>query len=118
MDAWNAARIHWRNPTGEAVRRGTGTCLIKGMRIVALIRRLRDEFTAMPGLRLTVPQVERLCATDPSTSGSALHALVTAGFLSRLPDGSYARTDLVASTPADPVVAGRARMRSPDRLSE
>jgi nucleotide-binding universal stress UspA family protein len=79
------------------------------MRVIDLIRRLRDEFTAMPGLRLTEPQVERLCTADASTSASALRALVSAGFLRPMPDGSYGRTDLVASAPSDPVV-GRARM--------
>ena len=63
----------------------------------------------MPGLRLTEPQVERLCTADASTSASALHALVTSGFLSPMPDGSYGRTDLVASTPSDPPIDGRER---------
>jgi nucleotide-binding universal stress UspA family protein len=64
------------------------------MAVVNLIRRLREEFTAMPGLRLTEPQVERLCAADPLTSASALRALVSAGFLRPMADGSYGRTDI------------------------
>jgi nucleotide-binding universal stress UspA family protein len=62
-----------------------------------LIRRLRDEFTAMPGLRLTVEQVQRLCDANAATSASALRALVSAGFLRPLEDGSYRRADIAAS---------------------
>jgi nucleotide-binding universal stress UspA family protein len=64
------------------------------MTSVALIRRLRDEFTAMPGLRLTEAQVRRLCDVNAITSASALRALVSAGFLQPLEDGSYRRADL------------------------
>ena len=64
------------------------------MTTVALIRRLRDEFTAMPGLRLTEAQVQRLCDVNTATSASALRALVSAGFLRPLEDGSYRRADL------------------------
>lgn len=64
------------------------------MSTVALIRRLRDEFTAMPGLRLTEAQVQRLCDVSPATGASALRALVSAGFLRPLEDGSYRRADL------------------------
>ena len=64
------------------------------MTVVGLIRRLRDEFTVMPGLRLTEPQVNRLCDVSAATSASALRALVSAGFLRPLEDGSYRRADL------------------------
>ena len=64
------------------------------MTTVALIRRLRDEFTAMPGLRLTEAQVQRLCDVSAVTSASALRALVSAAFLRPLEDGSYRRADL------------------------
>ena len=65
-----------------------------GMGIVNVIRRLRDEFTALPGLRLTEAQVERLCAADAASVASALCALVSAGFLQLMPDGSFARAEL------------------------
>jgi hypothetical protein len=65
------------------------------MSIITLIRRLRDEFTALPGLRLTTVQVQRLCSADASTSASALRALVSTRFLIPMADGSYARTDLL-----------------------
>ena len=82
------------NLTESTIRIGAVFASREGMRVTDLIRRLRDEFTAMPGLRLTTAQVERLCTADASTSASALHALVSAGFLRPMPDGSYGRTDL------------------------
>ena len=69
---------------------------------------LRYEFTTMPGLGLTEPQVGRLCTADASTSASALRALVSAGFLRAMPDGTYRRTDLGTSAQADPLRAGHA----------
>lgn len=48
----------------------------------------------MPGLRLNEAQVQRLCDVGPSTSASALRALVSAGFLCALEDGSYRRADV------------------------
>jgi nucleotide-binding universal stress UspA family protein len=78
------------------------------MRVINMIRRLRDEFTAMPGLRLTEAQVERLCTADASTSASALRALVSAGFLKPMPDGSYGRTDFIAGPPGDPPIGSSA----------
>ena len=56
----------------------------------------------MPGLRLTKAQVERLCTADGFTSASALRALVSAGFLTPMADGSYGRTDIVAGSPEVP----------------
>ena len=64
------------------------------MTVVKLIRRLREEFTAMPGLRLTEAQVQRLCGVGASTSESALRALVSAGYLRELADGTYLRADV------------------------
>jgi hypothetical protein len=64
------------------------------MTIGALLRRLRDEFTAMPGLRLNEKQVQRLCSVSASSSARALRALVSAGFLRALEDGSFRRADV------------------------
>jgi nucleotide-binding universal stress UspA family protein len=72
------------------------------MTTVALIRRLRDEFTAMPGLRLTEAQVHRLCDVNAATSASALRALVSAGFLRPLEDGSYRRADIAPDIGSQP----------------
>ena len=63
------------------------------MKVDDVIRRLRREFTELPGLRLTEPQVRRLCTADAVTSVSALRALVGAGFLRPMAGGSYGRAD-------------------------
>ena len=76
------------------------------MTIVTLLRRLRGEFTAMPGLRLSEKQVQRLYDVSASTSASALRALVSAGFLRALEDGSYRRADVPYGV--DPDAASRA----------
>jgi len=61
--------------------------------VVKLIGRLRDEYTAMPGLCLTEEQVQRLCDVSASTSAAALRALVSAGFLQSVENGRYRRAD-------------------------
>lgn len=87
--------MDWRQE--RRLRRGANGAifaLTRGMGIVNVIRRLRDEFSALSGLRLTQTQVERLCAADESTVASALCALVSAGFLKMLPDGRFGRSDI------------------------
>src|SRR5688500_4713031 len=64
------------------------------MTVMRVIGRLRDEYTSMPGLRLTEEQVQRLCGVSASTSASALRALVSAGFLQPVEDGAYRRADV------------------------
>jgi nucleotide-binding universal stress UspA family protein len=78
------------------------------MTIVRVIRRLRDEFTSMPGLRLSETQVQRLYDVDASTSAPALRALVSAGFLRELDDRTYGRAD-IATGPDGRRVAGDAQ---------
>jgi nucleotide-binding universal stress UspA family protein len=78
------------------------------MTVVRLIRRLRDEFTSMPGLRLSEEQVQRLCDVDASTSASALRALVSAGLLRELDDGTFGRADIANGPNARPA-AGEAQ---------
>jgi hypothetical protein len=82
--------------TMPRVRARAGPLLasLSSMTIVSLLRRLRDEFTAMPGLRLNEKQVQRLCGVSASTSARALRALVSAGFLRPLEDGSFRRADV------------------------
>ena len=55
------------------------------------LERLRAEFLEMPGLRLTVKQVQRLCGVEPTMCKAVLDAMVDAKFLRRKPDGTYAR---------------------------
>lgn len=55
------------------------------------IERLRAEFLEMPGLRLTVAQVQRLCGLEPSMCQAVLDALVGVKFLRVTPTGHYVR---------------------------
>ena len=55
------------------------------------IERVQAEFMEMPGLRLTASQVRRLCGVDRAMCDAVLDALVDANFLSKRPDGTYAR---------------------------
>jgi hypothetical protein len=44
-------------------------------------RRLRAEYRDMPGLRLTRPQIRRLCGIDPSACDRVLDGLISQHFL-------------------------------------
>jgi hypothetical protein len=60
-------------------------------RIEDVRARLRGEFVEMPGLRLKVQQVQRLCAVEQVVCQEALDVLVAEKFLSLHPDGHYSR---------------------------
>jgi hypothetical protein len=65
-----------------------------------LVDRVRAEYLEMPGLRLTVRQVERLCGLEERISQLVLDALVEAKFLCCKRDGRYARlTDGATAAP-------------------
>ncbi len=65
------------------------------------IERLRAEFLEMPGLRLNVKQVQRLCGVDETLCREALDTLVDVKFLRVNSDGTYARiTDGYHPSPA------------------
>jgi hypothetical protein len=55
------------------------------------IARLRGEFMEMPGLRLTIPQAQRLCGLEGTLCKLVLDSLVDAKFLNRDSSGAYAR---------------------------
>ena len=57
----------------------------------AILERLRAEFLEMPGLRLTAPQVHRLCGVEQKICRAVLDALVSEKFLCIKSDGTYAR---------------------------
>ena len=56
-----------------------------------ILDRIRGEFLEMPGLRLNVEQVQRLCGIDRSVCKRILDSLVDAQFLCVKADGAYAR---------------------------
>jgi hypothetical protein len=56
-----------------------------------VLERLRAEYLEMPGLRLKLEQVQRLCGIEPSICKVVLDSLVNAKFLCVKSDGCYAR---------------------------
>ena len=59
------------------------------------LRRVRGEYTEMPGLRLTPAQAQRLWGLDQAACEALLGALVDAKFLFRTRDGAFMRFDQV-----------------------
>ena len=53
--------------------------------------RIRAKYQEMPGMRLTLEQVQRLSGVDRAVCERVLEDLVRAKFLSPGPDGGYAR---------------------------
>ena len=49
--------------------------------VIEALSRIEIEFTAMPGLKLTAPQINRLCNMPKDVCDSALDALTRCGFL-------------------------------------
>jgi hypothetical protein len=56
-----------------------------------VLERLRAEYLEMPGLRLTVEQVQRLCGIARAICSVVLDTLVEANFLCPKSNGAYAR---------------------------
>jgi hypothetical protein len=70
------------------------------MPVSTMLKRIRAEFLEMPGLQLTLEQVQRLCGVDQALCQAVLDALVDAKFLRVKSNGVYARaTDGEASRP-------------------
>jgi hypothetical protein len=57
-----------------------------------VMRRVRGEYTEMPGLRLTTAQAQRLWGLDRAACNALLGALVEAKFLFQTGDGAFIRT--------------------------
>jgi hypothetical protein len=56
-----------------------------------VISRIRAEFLEMPGMKLTMRQVQRLCGIEGTLCQCVLDSLVEEKFLSVKPDGLYGR---------------------------
>jgi hypothetical protein len=54
-----------------------------------ILERLRTEYREMPGLRLKLEQVQRLCGMEQPLCKLALETLVEAKFLRVSSDGAY-----------------------------
>ena len=57
----------------------------------AATNRIRAEYLEMPGMRLTVEQMQRLFGVERAVCLMLLESLVEAHFLSVYPDGTYGR---------------------------
>ena len=57
----------------------------------ATVTRIRDEFTALPGLALTSEQARLVFDLDRGAAERILNALVAEGFLARTPQGAFRR---------------------------
>jgi hypothetical protein len=58
-----------------------------------VVRRVREEFREMPGLRLTPAQARRLWGLERETCGLVIDTLVAAAFLRWTPAGCVTRAD-------------------------
>ena len=56
-----------------------------------VLERLSAEYLEMPGMKLTIAQIQRLCGVEPGMCELVLDALVKASFLCLKPDGTYVR---------------------------
>jgi hypothetical protein len=80
------------------------------------LTRIRSEYLEMPGMKLTIEQVQRLSGVDNDSCKRVLDDLVRMRFLRVGPDGHYAR-DSDGPSKSKPVKAalGPRRMRSKRR---
>jgi len=62
---------------------------VSAIRPEEILERLRAEYREMPGMRLKLEQVQRLCGIDQPRCKRALEALVEAKFLRLGADGTY-----------------------------
>jgi hypothetical protein len=58
--------------------------------VLEAVARIEAKYTAIPGLRLTVEQLNRLCQAPKDVCESALEALTRAGYL-QASDGTFFR---------------------------
>ena len=63
------------------------------MELEVIIRRVRDEFHEMPGLRLTPAQATRLWGLEKETCRVVIESLVAAAFLRWTAAGAVTRAE-------------------------
>jgi hypothetical protein len=88
---------------------------------VQLLERIRAEYLEMPGLRLTLAQVQRLCGVERTICQDLLNTLVDTKFLCVKPDGAYARVtdgaDVRSPQPAKAALRPESAMRVEHRVA-
>ena len=70
---------------------GTSLCAPPSLPVDHLVNRVRGEYLEMPGLRLTLPQAQRLFGLDPSACAMVLEKLTREKFLCNNGDGRFAQ---------------------------
>ena len=68
--------------------------------------RIQLEYIEMPQLKLTLPQLRRLCSLPQEVCEAAIASLITTGFLLQVHDGSYVRPGITHKV--DPLTRDRA----------
>jgi hypothetical protein len=63
------------------------------MELEAIVRRIREEFREMPGLRLTVAQATRLWGLEHEICRAVIERLVSSAFLRWTAAGTITRAD-------------------------
>jgi hypothetical protein len=63
------------------------------MELEAIVRRIREEFREMPGLRLTLAQATRLWGLEHEMCRAVIERLVASAFLRWTPAGTITRAD-------------------------
>lgn len=85
-----------------------------------VLERLRAEYLEMPGMKLRMEQVQRLCGIERSMCRLVLDALVQANFLCLKSDGTYVRLTEGSSPlprPAKAALRATPFVRTPRRAS-
>src|SRR5262245_16474455 len=81
-----------RGSKNRQLPQSSGRLTMGDMRTVDDAReRVRAEYLEMPGLHLTIDQVQRLCGIERRTCTTVLEGLVEERFLCVKPNGAYAR---------------------------
>jgi len=86
-----ASHLYKNQPTavGRRINRRGEVLMPRGvLPCEETLRRVRAEFLEMPGLKLTVPQAQRLWGVDRSTCEALIEELTEARFLSKTRDGA------------------------------
>jgi hypothetical protein len=67
------------------------TLASREVHVYDVLRRVKGEYTQMPGLSLTAAQAQRLWGLDREICDALLGALVDARFLNRTREGAFVR---------------------------
>lgn len=78
-----------------------------------LVQRLRAEYIEMPGMKLTIEQVRRLCGIEETICRTVLESLVQTRFLFLRADGTYVRVTEGSPAQSRPAKATLERSRPP-----